>query len=72
MVRYVKEQEVQQILTMPKAVELVEQALRETADQCRFTPGYSAISPPARNSRSAGAPRVNQSLRAAAAAAASA
>jgi ornithine cyclodeaminase len=32
MVRYIKEQEVQQILTMAKAVELVEQALRERAE----------------------------------------
>ena len=32
MVRYIKEKEVEQILTMPKAVELVEQALRDRAE----------------------------------------
>ena len=31
MVRYIKENEVEQLLTMPKAVALVEQALRDRA-----------------------------------------
>src|SRR3989304_4995597 len=32
MVRYIKENEVEQLLTMPKAIELVEQALRDRAE----------------------------------------